>query len=74
MKTFAVFGVRIERNDREWEVRWHRHPSTNGYLWGWIEGAPGNVYWSNATEFGEHEALYVVRKHNALLEQERRNK
>jgi len=51
----------------------NRHTSTSGNRWGWIEGADGNVCWSNdeGSQFTEAEAGKVAREHNEWLEQQR---
>lgn len=60
----------IEHNARRWEVKTNRHPTTSGYAWGWIEGAPGNLCWSNDKDFDQSAASEVVSWHNEWLEQQ----
>ena len=61
----------IEHNSAVWEVRTNRHPNTDGSSWGWIDGAPGNVCWSNNEPFNRSRAGEVVAEHNAWLERQR---
>jgi hypothetical protein len=55
--------------ERRWEVMTNRHPNCDGTEWGWIEGAPGNVCWSNTygSAFTRADAERVAREHNAAL-------
>lgn len=56
-------------SEQKWEVKTNAHRNCNGTAWGWIEGAPGNVCWSD--EFGSGmsraDAERVVAEHNANL-------
>lgn len=49
----------------KWTVRTNRHPSTNGTLWGWIEGPDGNVCWADNTGLNSTVAGGLVARHNA---------
>lgn len=44
----------------------NRHTTTDGNLWGWIEGCTLNICWSNDSErFNSSKAAELVRWHNA---------
>jgi hypothetical protein len=52
--------------NRLWRVETNRHPTCSGNTWGWIEGAPGNVCWSNDTgaKLTKADAERLVAEHN----------
>lgn len=47
------------------EVRTNRHTTTDGYLWGWIEGTTANTVWGNDHKFNHAAAVTLVRDYNA---------
>ena len=47
------------------EVRTNRHTTTDGYLWGWIEGTTANTVWSDDHKFNHAAAVTLVRDYNA---------
>lgn len=62
--------METKHNEKKWAVRTNRHCTTNGYNWGWIEGAPGNVCWSDDpcnANLTRAKAYEVVEEHNAML-------
>lgn len=64
----AVNGVKIPHNSKRWELKTNRHTSTSGNSWGWIEGCPGHVCWSNDTgEWSAASAAEAIRLHNKWL-------
>lgn len=65
----AIGGKKIPHNDAIWEVKKNRHTNTDGTEWGWIEGAPGNVCWSNNKSFNRQKAGEAVAIHNAWLKE-----
>jgi len=67
----TVRGVTVPHNTREWRVATNRHPSTGGSAWGWIEGAPGNVCWSNDRVFDRAAAVEMVAAHSQWLEDQK---
>ncbi len=64
--SFEYKGVQYFHNDRRWEVKTNRHPTTSGFRWGWIEGCPGEPCWSNeyGKPFNEKDACDVANIHN----------
>lgn len=64
--------MQIEHNSYPWRVAKNRHPNTDGTDWGWIEGAPGNVCWSNnrGSRLTRAQAGELVAQHNAWLEKQ----
>ena len=56
--------------ERRWEVKTNRHPETSGRAWGWIEGHPDHLCWSDDKEFNYKAACALVNKHNLRLEDE----
>ena len=60
----------IEHNRVPWLVKTNRHRNTDETRWGWIDGAPGNVCWSDNKEFNYEEASKVVAEHNEWLEKQ----
>jgi hypothetical protein len=52
-----------------WQIATNRHPNTHGTRWGWIDGAPGNVCWSNepGSKLTLAQAGQMVADHNAAL-------
>lgn len=65
----SIGGKKIPHNDAIWEVKKNRHTNTDGTEWGWIEGAPGNVCWSNNKAFNCQKAGEAVAIHNAWLKE-----
>lgn len=45
-------------------VHTNRHTSTDGTLWGWIEGCTSNICWANNTSFNETVARRFVKEYN----------
>jgi len=72
METIRCGSVEVPHNTVKWQTKTNRHTTTIGNLWGWIEGAPGNVCWSNDNNvFNSAEAGRVAREHNERLENQR---
>jgi hypothetical protein len=69
--SITVAGVTIAHNTQKWRVATNRHPTTYGRSWGWIDGAPGNVCWSNDERFDEKAAGEAVKLHNDWLEEQK---
>ena len=66
-------GKEVPHNTVAWRVATNGHPNTDGTSWGWIDGAPVNVYWSDSGfVFNREEADKVVAKHNRWLEAKRK--
>lgn len=63
----------VPHNTQKWRSCTNRHTSTSGNSWGWIEGAPGNICWSNDgdSDFTSRDASDVVAAHNQWLEEQR---
>lgn len=62
----------VLHNTVPWRLCTNRHTSTAGNSWGWIEGAPGNVCWSNDDiSFNRQKAAAVVDAHNRWLEEQK---
>jgi hypothetical protein len=68
--TIRCGKLEIKHNGVPWTVKTNCHTTTNGYLWGWIEGPDENVYWSNERFFNEELADAVVNEHNQWLERQ----
>lgn len=68
LPSVTMEGVTIRHNTARWEVKTNRHPETDGARWGWIEGAPGNVCWSNSQRFNSAAAGEAVKLHHEWLE------
>jgi hypothetical protein len=49
------------------EVHTNRHPTSDGYLWGWITGCTKNIVWGNDSSFNLEEAEKFVKEYNAQL-------
>ena len=64
-----INGKQIEHNDVLWQVKKNRHTETSGREWGWIEGAPGNVCWSDDKIFNRNKAEEVVAIHNQWVKE-----
>lgn len=61
----------VFHNTVVWQMRTNRHTTCNGHSWGWIEGAPGNVCWSNdSRDFDFSKASSAITAHNQWLEQQ----
>ncbi len=77
MPEFVVPTIRcgsqdVQHNNVRWRVCTNRHTTTAGRAWGWIEGAPGDVCWSNDNEsFNEAAAGRAAHEHNEWLEQQK---
>lgn len=70
--TINCEGKEVPHNTMPWRVATNRHPNTDGTSWGWIEGAPGNVCWSNSTsKFNREKAGEAVAAHNRWLEEQK---
>jgi hypothetical protein len=67
----TVAGVTVQHNTEKWRVCTNRHPECNGNSWGWIEGAPGHVCWSNSKRFNSTAAGEMVKAHHEWLEQQK---
>lgn len=67
----TVAGVTVEHNSQPWRVATNRHPTLYGRSWGWIEGAPGHVCWSNDEKFNEAAAVSMVAAHAKWLEDQK---
>ena len=50
---------------RKLEVKTNRHTTTDGYLWGWIEGTTSNTVWGDDHKFNPAAAVTLVRDYNA---------
>ena len=70
-ESVTVAGVTVPHNTKPWSVKTNRHPTTSGYSWGWVEGAPGNVCWSNDSAFNSAAAGQLVKEHNQWLEDQK---
>ncbi len=70
---FVMCGkTKVLRNTRRWRVATNRHPTLRNNNWGWIEGSPGNICWSNDDPvFNSKMASDVVAEHNAWLDDQR---
>lgn len=54
---------------KKWEVKTNRHRTLDGKCWGWIEGLPGNVCWSDDDNVFDHnKAAFIVKLHNMNVE------
>ena len=64
--------MQIENNAYPWRVATNRHTNTDGTSWGWIDGAPGNVCWSNerGSNMNREQAGRIVAEHNDWLEKQ----
>lgn len=67
----TVAGVTVTHNTKPWSVETNRHPKTSGRSWGWIEGAPGNVCWSDDKKFNRQAAGEMVSVHAIWLEDQK---
>ena len=67
----TVAGKTVLHNTAPWRVATNRHPETNGDAWGWVEGAPGHVCWSNSTAFNRAAAQEMVAAHERWLEDQK---
>lgn len=70
----TVAGVTVLHNHAPWRVATNRHPNSDGTSWGWIEGAPGHVCWSNSctdrilTRAGAEQ---IIAEHARWLEEQK---
>ena len=57
--------------EKRWSVETNKHKTCRGNEWGWIEGASGNLCWSNdaGSRFTKEDANRKVADHNALMSQ-----
>lgn len=70
--TINCGGKEVPHNTVPWRVATNRHPNTDGTAWGWIDGAPGHVCWTNeSTKFNREKAGAVVAEHNRWLEEQK---
>jgi hypothetical protein len=69
--SITVAGVTIEHNTQPWRVAKNRHSNIDGTDWGWIEGAPGHVCWSDNERFNREAAREAVKLHNDWLEDQK---
>ncbi len=67
----TVAGVTVAHNTAPWRVATNRHRTLYGRDWGWIEGAPGHVCWSDDERFNRQAAGEVVAAHAAWLEEQK---
>lgn len=67
----TVCGVSVLHNTQPWRVASNRHRTLHGNDWGWIEGAPGNVCWSNDERFNRAAAGEMVTAHAKWLEDQK---
>lgn len=70
-ESVTVKGVTVVHNTRKWHTCTNRHPTTSGYSWGWIEGAPGNVCWGDDQRFNSKAASEMCTVHNQWLEHQK---
>lgn len=45
-------------------VKTNRHPTTDGFLWGWIEGTTRNTVWGDDSKFNKTAAEKLAREYN----------
>lgn len=59
-------AVMVGESPVKWRIATNRHPNTDGTRWGWIEGAPGNVCWSDerGSNLTRAQAGQMVLDHN----------
>lgn len=69
--TIRINGKDVPHNTVPWRIATNRHTTTRGNSWGWIEGAPGNICWSNDGSFNSDAASAAVRDHNQWLENQK---
>ena len=70
--TINCGGKEVPHNTVRWRVATNRHPNCDGTSWGWIEGAPGHVCWTDETKsFNREKAGVVVAEHNRWLEEQK---
>ena len=67
-ESVTVAGVVAAHNEQRWRSATNRHTNTDGSSWGWIEGAPGRICWSDNERFNSVAAAAMVRAHNEWLE------
>lgn len=71
LPSVMVGGRTIQHNNATWRLCTNRHRNTDGSPWGWIEGAPGNVCWSDNQAFNSVAASQAVHEHNQWLEDQK---
>jgi len=70
--TINCKGKEVPHNTVPWRVATNRHTNTDGSSWGWIDGAPVSVCWSNSDKsFNREKAGAVVAEHNRWLEEQK---
>ncbi len=70
--TINCGGKEVPHNTMPWRVATNRHTNTDGTAWGWIEGTPSNVCWSNeSSKFNREKAGIAVAEHNRWLEEQK---
>jgi len=67
-ESVTVAGMTIPHNEYQWRSATNRHTNTDGSSWGWIDGAQGQVCWSDNEPFNSVAAGAAVRAHNKWLE------
>ncbi len=55
---------------KQWRIATNRHPNTDGTRWGWIEGAPGHICWSDerGSNLTRAQAGQMVLDHNNAID------
>jgi len=71
METINCGGKEVPHNTVPWRIATNRHTNFDGSSWGWIDGAPGHICWSNDKSFNRAKAGAVVAAHNQWLEEQR---
>jgi hypothetical protein len=71
VQSVTVGKVTVPHNTAPWRVATNRHPNLDRTDWGWIDGAPGNVCWSDNEAFNRAAAMELVRLHNQWLEDQK---
>lgn len=66
-ESVVVKGIKSLHNEIPWTLKTNRHRELDGKSWGWIDGTPGNVCWSNSGSFDFETAFEMVRAHNEWL-------
>ena len=55
----------IPLNGRKLSLHTNRHTTTDGYLWGWIEGTTRNTVWGDDSKFNYEKAEKLVDDYNS---------
>ena len=68
--SFEYKGVTYLHTSGKWCTRTNRHTSTAGNSWGWIEGHPGNLCWSNdpGDKLSGSDAAKICEIHNQWVD------